>query len=308
VQVYPDSTNLDQCYVRNKLRLAVFPLLQEINPAAADHICSAAEIAQLEWQLVDELARGQLAAAAGFCRIVSRSKHAEPQEQQQQQHQGGHHLQQHQQRRWRPEQEHQVPAVALSHWLHGGIGSGSFAMFDGLELVPRLPLQGPQQLGGAAAFEASAAHSELISVQPRRSARQQQHQQQAWDQAKAQLVDTQLQALSVTALRNMHPALQRRVVQLWLSQHTPKSVTHLQVHEVLQLLQPGHDTGSKTSTLWRSSCVMRYRQLLLVLDASMGQELLSGQLQVQREAIADAVSTQHVGPSSSCCCCTGSPT
>jgi hypothetical protein len=119
---------------------------------------------------------------------------------------------------------------------------------------------------------------------------------QPWHQAKAQPVGAQLQALPVPALGNMHPALQRRVIQLWLSQHTRKSVTHLQVREVLQLLQPGHGTGSKTSTMWRSSYVMRYQQLLLVLDAPMVQELLSGRLQVQRDVTDAAVSTQHVEP------------
>lgn len=283
MQVYPDITNLDQRYVRNKLRLAVFPLLQEINPAAVDHICGMAEIAQLECQLVDALAQVQLGATTVCCHLVSRGAQAGVQVQQQQQ--GQRHLQPQQQQ----EEEHHLQAVPVPPWLYGGHGGS--AMLNNLQLIPRLPLAGLQQRGGNAeavpqAHFVSAQHSWSVRLQ----------QQRAWIQAEAQPSGVQLQALSVPALADLHPALQRRVVQLWLSRHTCKSVTNQQVQEVLQLLQPGHGTGSKTSTLWRSSSVVRYQQLLVVLDASTAQELMRGQLQVQRDATDAAVSTQPVAP------------
>ena len=36
-----DSTNSERTYLRNRIRLDVIPLLQEINPAAVEHLCLA---------------------------------------------------------------------------------------------------------------------------------------------------------------------------------------------------------------------------------------------------------------------------
>ena len=39
-----DSTNSERTYLRNRIRLDVIPLLQNINPSAVEHLCNASEI------------------------------------------------------------------------------------------------------------------------------------------------------------------------------------------------------------------------------------------------------------------------
>jgi hypothetical protein len=91
-----------------------------------------------------------------------------------------------------------------------------------------------------------------------------------------------LDAVDIPAVLSLHPALQLRVLHLWLSQQNPKCAKVSQVREVWRLLQQGRGTRAKTSTLWGSSYVMRYQQMLLVVDAVTGKLVLSGDVQVQR--------------------------
>lgn len=220
LQIYPDSTNTDPRYVRNRLRLSVFPLLQGINSAAVNHICNAAEVARLEGQLVEALARVQLTAAAVHCRLVST-----------------------------PDLQQQ----------------------DSASLRLGVLLIAQQQL--------SAQHASTPLAQQRQQGRV---QEQTGALPGASSAGLHVQALRVPALSDLHPALQRKVVHLWLSKHTARYVGSRHVGEVLDLLRPGQSTGDKTSTLWGSSCVLRHRQLLLVLDAASVRQVLAGELRVQQ--------------------------
>jgi hypothetical protein len=94
-----------------------------------------------------------------------------------------------------------------------------------------------------------------------------------------------LDAVDIPAVLSLHPALQLRVLHLWLSQQNPKCAKVAQVREVWRLLQQGKCTGAKSSTLWGSSYVMRYQQVLLVVDAVTGKQVLSGDVQVQRVSV-----------------------
>jgi hypothetical protein len=250
LQIYSDSTNTDTRYVRNRLRLSVFPLLQGINSAAVDHICSTAEIARLEGQLVEALAHVQLTAAAVHCRLASTADLQQQQQQDSAYLRLGVCIAQRQ-------QHHQDELSAQQAWT---------------------PLAQQQQ-------------QQQDRVQEQQQQQEQQEQQQQEQQQQDRVLQEQtgaspaglyVQALRVPALAELHPALQRMVVHLWLSQHTPRSVSSRHVGEVLNLLRPGRSTGDKTSTLWGSSCVLRHRQLLVVLDAAKVRQVRAGELHVQQ--------------------------
>ena len=51
-----DASNQEEKYTRNRLRLKVLPLLQEINPKAAEHISQTAELLALEEDFLEEQA------------------------------------------------------------------------------------------------------------------------------------------------------------------------------------------------------------------------------------------------------------
>jgi len=57
-----DASNQEEIYTRNKLRLKVLPLLQEINPKAAEHIAETAELLALEEDFLEEQAENTFAA------------------------------------------------------------------------------------------------------------------------------------------------------------------------------------------------------------------------------------------------------
>jgi hypothetical protein len=83
----------------------------------------------------------------------------------------------------------------------------------------------------------------------------------------------------------MHPAVQGRVIHMWMSAQTSRSVRLSQVQEVQQLLQhkqqKGQSSGAKTSTLWDSSCVMQHQGLLMLLDGHSVEQVSAGHLQVK---------------------------
>ena len=51
-----DATNQEETYTRNKLRLRVLPLLEEINPKAVEHISETAELLALDEDFLDQQA------------------------------------------------------------------------------------------------------------------------------------------------------------------------------------------------------------------------------------------------------------
>lgn len=52
-----DASNLEEKYTRNKLRLKVLPVLEEINPKAVEHIAETAEILALEEDFLEQQAK-----------------------------------------------------------------------------------------------------------------------------------------------------------------------------------------------------------------------------------------------------------
>jgi len=318
LQIYPDTTNTDQRYMRNRLRLSVFPLLQSINQAAVMHICNAADIVKQESDLMNRLAHEQLAAALVPCHVVEAPQQQRGETTAEGEPVGG--LQATASCPVRPQGTANA-AQSTAAAKAGGSGSSSAGA-----AAPATTGRGGRtsaqvaagETGGAAgvAFCGSysaglatvpwqlqqhttaAAHmgpyiNQVFEQQADTSLQQQQNldsrqqliqpppsQQQQQQQSGQQGSSLYLNGLRVSVLAQQHPALQRRVVQLWLSQQTSRSVGFTHVEEVLQLLRSGVGTGIRTSTLWGSSCVLRYKQLLLLLDAATVQQVLSRKLQV----------------------------
>jgi hypothetical protein len=338
--VYPDSTNSDPRYIRNRLRLSVFPMLQAINNAAVGNICSVAMIAEAEQDFMGAFARFELmhatvrvvlaapgaAAAAAAAAAAPADAAAEPgqacvghdspqdssgtpQELQHAHQQSP--LQQQQQEQERalvlntgPAAEGLAAAVAAGV-LDGLVGQayssqgisrdgGVFgaAAVEGLpSALPgsdKDPSQQQDECGQASAKPSASQQQQQQQLdkqrgkhpqQQRRKKQQPQHAQQAC--SKPEYHD----ALRASLLGDMHSAVLRRVIHLWLSAHTSRSVRLSQVQEVEQLLQHKQrrrqSSGAKTSTLWGSSCVMMHRGLLLLLDAQKVAQVSSGELQVQ---------------------------
>ncbi len=52
-----DASNFETDYTRNKIRLQVFPLLEEIYPKATEHIVQAAEILRQEHEMLNDMAK-----------------------------------------------------------------------------------------------------------------------------------------------------------------------------------------------------------------------------------------------------------
>lgn len=55
-----DSTNLVADVQRNKIRLEVMPLLRQINPAATEHLCQAADRAGEAWKVYEQAVRAAI--------------------------------------------------------------------------------------------------------------------------------------------------------------------------------------------------------------------------------------------------------
>jgi hypothetical protein len=64
VQVWEDSTNSDQRYARNRLRLSVLPQLIAVNARAVQHIAASSELLQAEDELLEAMALRELQRAA----------------------------------------------------------------------------------------------------------------------------------------------------------------------------------------------------------------------------------------------------
>ncbi len=62
-----DATNLEDIYTRNKLRLRVLPLLEEINPRAEEHIARTAELLSAEEDYMVQQAAACYSAAKRNC-------------------------------------------------------------------------------------------------------------------------------------------------------------------------------------------------------------------------------------------------
>ncbi|KAF6265066.1 hypothetical protein COO60DRAFT_1113856 [Scenedesmus sp. NREL 46B-D3] len=92
-------------------------------------------------------------------------------------------------------------------------------------------------------------------------------------------------ALSISSLQALPRALKARVVRAWLQQQLPTALTYAAVQEVLGLLQPGQGSGKRTGSLWGSSCVMRHRQLLVLLDGGGAGRLLAGELRLKQQQL-----------------------
>jgi hypothetical protein len=114
--------------------------------------------------------------------------------------------------------------------------------------------------------------------------------------------EQQHQQLALAAdVSRLPKALQYGVVRAWLqqqhaSQQQPRrrrqrqqqaaqgsaAVSLVKVQEVVRLLQPGSNTGARSSTLWGDSSVVLHQGLLLLLNKQEMQRLLARELHVQR--------------------------
>ncbi|WIA38141.1 hypothetical protein OEZ86_001499 [Tetradesmus obliquus] len=98
-QFWEDSTNSDQRFTRNRVRLSVLPLLTAINARAVQHIAAASEVLQAEDELLESMALHELRAASRHYSLLPVPAAAQQQQQQDQQQQQQQEQQQEQRRR-----------------------------------------------------------------------------------------------------------------------------------------------------------------------------------------------------------------
>lgn len=281
LQIYADITNTDQRYMRNRLRLSVFPQLQGINSAAVEHICSLAEIARLEDGLLNNLAANQLAAAQVCCHLVEATPVEEPVQQRGLQGSPAVAAVATQPRPLEATMQtdcHPSAAAAAATSVCADKPAQTTLQQDA-SLQHRRSSQGAE-IQPAAEQCCQYDHQEQEQGFAVRQHHQNHHQQQCHQPIAS--ADTEpVGALQVSVLLQQHPALQRRVVHMWLAQQTGRAVRTSQVQEVLALLRPDRHTGDKTSTLWRSSCVLRHQELLLLLNVHALRQLMHGEVRLQ---------------------------
>jgi hypothetical protein len=247
LQFWEDSTNSDQRYARNRVRLSVLPQLMAVNARAVQHIAASSELLQAEDELLEALALQELQMASVQYTLLP-TPAVTPQQQQQQQQQ--------QQRAAAP------PCTAADTTSSSSSSSGGgVATWDVSGLWPGvsdMPLHPSADIAGM--FQATVWCKGLQAVSFHSGT-----------------------ALNISSLQSLPRALEARVVRAWLQQLLPSAPTYLAVHEVLGLLQPGQGSGRRTGSLWGRSCVMRHKQLLVLLESCDAAKLHAGELRLERQ-------------------------
>jgi hypothetical protein len=241
VQFWEDSTNSDQRYARNRLRLSVLPQLIAVNARAVQHITASSELLQAEDELLEALALRELQRAAVQYTLLPTP--AVTPQQQQQQHRAI------------------APLSAATDATSGSSSSSSVATWDPSTLWPGMDdmsLHPSADIAGM--FQATVWCKGLQAVSYKSGS-----------------------ALGIAALQSLPKALKARVVRAWLQQQLPTAPTYLAVQEVLGLLQAGQGSGSRTGSLWGSSCVMRHKQLLVLLEGGDAGKLHAGEVRLEQQ-------------------------
>ncbi|WIA17839.1 hypothetical protein OEZ85_009345 [Tetradesmus obliquus] len=119
-QFWEDSTNSDQRFTRNRVRLSVLPLLTAINARAVQHIAVASEVLQAEDELLESMALHELRAASRHYSLLPVPAAAQQQQQQDQQQQQQQEQQQEQRRRRQRQRQRPTSLKAqASVWCKG---------------------------------------------------------------------------------------------------------------------------------------------------------------------------------------------
>jgi hypothetical protein len=286
MKYWEDSTNVDQRYARNRLRLSVFPELVSINQQAIKNMSQASELLRADGEFLDAMAQRTLQDSTCSVHLVptaaAQGKKVWPS-------------------LWSDEGSQQQQGAEAAAGAPGLTGSSA-------TLSPGSTVAGvcAQAAGGADcahhtvgsqqdAFKmtAFAINWELEGCQCSSSSTSGGSsgttiKSSAGSSSSSNLYDSSApsvggilhEALPLRAVAALPVSLARRVLRGWLSRKATKHVTFSMLSEVLRLVQHGTHS-SKTSTLWGAQCVLLHRRLLLLVDDREAELLLTQQLAVE---------------------------
>jgi Tfp pilus assembly protein PilE len=265
VQFWEDSTNSDQQYTRNRLRLSVLPQLTSVNTRAVQHIAAASELLQAEDELLEAMALRELHAAARQYSLLPMPAVAQEQQQQQQRRRQRRRLAT---PRLTPFAVEAVTVAAVPTAATAACSSSSSSSSSS-----SVASWGVNGLCPAAADMPSHPSADIAGM----------FQPTVWFKGLQAVCHKSGTALSIPFLQDLPRALKARVVRAWLQQQLPTAPTYLAVQEVLGLLHLGQGSGQRTGSLWGSSCVMRHSQLLVLLDGGDAEGLHAGRLRLEQQ-------------------------